>query len=550
MIIQCDQCKAKFKLDPAKVTEAGVKVRCSKCKHVFVVRKEAPAEEQDFDTMLGGLQGEQAAPPPTEEPAPQPPVVSAAQPPAPQVEQEEPAFDYQAFQASVAKDAEEDTAPPSIEWDEPTEDYRKTEDDLAAFGEESPDFSEEADSTPVAPGSGPKVIDFSHLDFGPDEPAFAPPKAEEGPELGDFNFDEPAAPESPSPSFAAEEENTAGFDEFSFDDTPAASAAPSVESDVTAEEGQDEGFGDFTFQEPALPPDLPAESDSNLEFGDLEENKPEQSAPLTFEIEEEPPAPSPVESTAGSAPADGPDDFDFGAPPVAESQTPPAAGDDLKASAEPQWAFEDERSAAGGITPPLVADEDELPPLSISSRRKGNSTLPIVVTGVAVILILGLVALGVYFLKAGPDAFNRLGLSKVAGMMGIATEEGSIAVRNIQASYVTSKEAGELFVIRGEAVNNYLKPRASIQVKAALYGPAGAAGQKTAYCGNPLSPEQLAILPPAKIEATMANQFGQSLSNLGVKPKQPIPFMIVFINPPKEAREFGVEVAGSTVASQ
>ena len=42
MIIQCEQCRTKFRLDDSRVKDAGVKVRCAKCKHVFSVRKELP----------------------------------------------------------------------------------------------------------------------------------------------------------------------------------------------------------------------------------------------------------------------------------------------------------------------------------------------------------------------------------------------------------------------------------------------------------------------------------------------------------------------------
>lgn len=40
MVIQCEQCRTKFRLDDEKVSERGVKVRCAKCRHVFTVRKE------------------------------------------------------------------------------------------------------------------------------------------------------------------------------------------------------------------------------------------------------------------------------------------------------------------------------------------------------------------------------------------------------------------------------------------------------------------------------------------------------------------------------
>lgn len=55
MIIQCEKCKTRFRLDDSRVSEAGVRVRCSRCSHTFVVRRDTPEEEPDFDTLLRGL---------------------------------------------------------------------------------------------------------------------------------------------------------------------------------------------------------------------------------------------------------------------------------------------------------------------------------------------------------------------------------------------------------------------------------------------------------------------------------------------------------------
>ncbi len=38
MIIQCDKCSTKFRLDDSKVASSAVKVRCTKCRNVFVVQ--------------------------------------------------------------------------------------------------------------------------------------------------------------------------------------------------------------------------------------------------------------------------------------------------------------------------------------------------------------------------------------------------------------------------------------------------------------------------------------------------------------------------------
>jgi len=40
MIIQCEQCLTKFKLDDARIKDKGVRVRCAKCRHVFTVTKQ------------------------------------------------------------------------------------------------------------------------------------------------------------------------------------------------------------------------------------------------------------------------------------------------------------------------------------------------------------------------------------------------------------------------------------------------------------------------------------------------------------------------------
>ena len=60
MIVQCDACSTKFRLDDSKVTAKGVKVRCTKCQNVFVVmppsppqEEAAPKAEESFDASFG-----------------------------------------------------------------------------------------------------------------------------------------------------------------------------------------------------------------------------------------------------------------------------------------------------------------------------------------------------------------------------------------------------------------------------------------------------------------------------------------------------------------
>jgi len=49
MIVTCDACKTNFTVNDSQIPPKGIKVRCSKCKHVFMVRREA---EEDFLSEL------------------------------------------------------------------------------------------------------------------------------------------------------------------------------------------------------------------------------------------------------------------------------------------------------------------------------------------------------------------------------------------------------------------------------------------------------------------------------------------------------------------
>ncbi len=78
MIVSCESCKSRYKLDDAKVTGRGAKITCPKCKHVFVVFNHAaeapkpsqnlasrPADDEADDegpTRIGGPVGRPGAP--------------------------------------------------------------------------------------------------------------------------------------------------------------------------------------------------------------------------------------------------------------------------------------------------------------------------------------------------------------------------------------------------------------------------------------------------------------------------------------------------------
>jgi predicted Zn finger-like uncharacterized protein len=87
MDVRCERCKTRYEVDDARVTEAGVTVRCTQCQHTFIVKKKAlvvtlpvkPGTEVQPDIRLG------AEPPPAAPPEPPaaPPPVATAPPAAP-----------------------------------------------------------------------------------------------------------------------------------------------------------------------------------------------------------------------------------------------------------------------------------------------------------------------------------------------------------------------------------------------------------------------------------------------------------------------------------
>lgn len=474
MIVKCEQCGGKFRLDDSKVKPEGVKVRCSKCRHIFVVRKEVPMEEAELESLLGGLEvpGTPAAPLEVE-----------AAPAA----------------ASSAKEPGEETA---FSFEEPTQ---STSPDLSALFAEA---EKEVEEVPAEEEK--KGYEFGEFSFG--EEPFAEAEAA-GPSVG---IEEPPAPpfkEAAAEEFALPEEPAGIKDEFTFEvEEPPVKEVPEPSPPAPEEVKVDE----FTFE--IEPGKEVAGKEEAFSFGEPlpQPPEPEKFKPEEFSLEQEKeqPAKSPKE----------PKEFSFGEP---EPKVPE------------KLTFEE-----------FAAGEEELPPLSIPSRRRGRSLVSIIGIVVAIVLLVAVVGVGVAFMLKGPTVLDMIGLGKLAQMAGIEMkEEGAVTVKSADGAFLANAEAGEIFVIRGEVVNNFAKPRASIQVKGMLYGPTGAVQQKTAYCGNVLTNEQLATLPMAKITAAMNNQFGDSLSNMGVKPGATIPYVIVFDKVPKEIKDFAVEAVGSMVAA-
>lgn len=271
-----------------------------------------------------------------------------------------------------------------------------------------------------------------------------------------------------------------------------------------------------------------AESDFSYDqFHNLDQTPQEEE---TFSFSTEPVA----KSAAGDATAR--DEFTFG--DEAEEPLPEAADADTAPAGTP--VAEADTTAARG-------HEGEAKPAKSKKRSPLGSVIRVLLLLVLGLLIVG----GVLYYQNGPEQFEQ----SIRQLLGQAADRpaqtGKIALNKLEGKFIKNREVGELFIIRGEAINKFREPRASIQVKGVIFDHSGKSLlQKTIFCGNPISDQELQTLPFSKIEELMSNQFGKSLSNMNVNSEQAIPFTIVFRDLPKSLAEFSVNIASSKPATQ
>lgn len=480
MIIQCEKCKTRFRLDDSKISEAGVRVRCSRCSHTFVVRRDAPEEEHDFDSILLGL---------------------GDAPPAGQEDATEGNDESGASCAHGLSEGETPAAP------EPGESGA-----LSGVGDTGSDSGVEFQQGAGAAGEAfgdffGTVDDKSH-----DQPQeVAAGDAEEqsaapGPEESDARFGEwePESDDDAEIPQAVEQQEEAFSDVFGTGE-----GMPHFQADgEAAEEAVEEAVATEQAAEAELESDVRPFADEP-EAGDVVSGVEPEAVP-----------PSEAEESVRQSL----ERVRFGSvssPGHEQVRWPVADGDEV----EPE--------------------EDELPPLSISSRRKGARLFPVLL-GTLLVLVLG--GAGYYLMQGGTVGLSGMLPDGLKQLIGDGKTTQAAAVRSLEGEFISNSEAGELFVMRGEVFNSSKKPIASLQVKGTVYGPNGEAlAQRTVFCGNTLSREQLALQSYSSMEKVMGSRFGDTLANLEVSPGKAVPFLIVFRDVPKGATDFGAVVFEAAV---
>ena len=212
----------------------------------------------------------------------------------------------------------------------------------------------------------------------------------------------------------------------------------------------------------------------------------------------------------------------------------------------------DEMAAADTQTmaaPPVETKPIKPAPPPMKKKKKSSKTL-------VLLFILVLLGGAGYLLPQYTDIKipaikmpDLSGIPVVGKYFGSPTQEAIVPVEtSLAGDWVQNQQAGRLYTIQGRVKNDYTSPRSYIRVTGRVYAD-GRKFQKAAkaYCGNILSPEELATLPLVEIQKKLSNRTGANNSNVKVAPGKEVPFMVVFGDLPAdvELQEFAVEISGS-----
>lgn len=496
MIITCKACNASFNLNESLLKPEGSKVRCSKCKEVFIAYPPAPPEEvKKPDEMLSDLEFEQ---------------------------------DTEDSETGQLDDSEFDELDlPDLEKLFAKEEVLEEQGDTnGAIEDFELDFEPESEKPPEHVEAEAKLGEPDEFDMSDMEELLditqVPEEqgdADEAIEDLELDLDLDFEPESEkAPEHVEAEAKIKEPDELDLSD---------IEELLDLEEPATEEKGGIELEELELELDtdmepeiekVPEDNGASVEPEALEEIDLSDIEKM-FETEEEE-----TEEEAEEE-ADEPETVEF-------SETE---------EIEEKFAIED-------------TDQDDLSEEEIVDVQKVVATAkPAVKKRISkpliVLLTLVLLGGGCYSIYVLLDFMNieipfvsnyfKPQISDPAGNLKIDTLD-------VDSAFVKNAKAGKLFAITGKIKNGYSDARSYIRVTGKLYTKGKILVQKeTVFCGNVLSDIELSNLELSAIKKRLSNRLGDNKSNIRVKPGQELPFMIVFSNLPTNLEEFAIEAEGS-----
>ena len=484
MIIECQTCHARFRLDESRIKGKGARVKCRKCGDSIVVLKDSappppePGGDGFFD--LGSAVRDSAG----ESPRTPPPVGNL--------------IPFTARARPVEPIAAEFTSPPPQAAEPERNEVDPAFERVLSVGAEASSLSiGEAEAgvpaereAPAGPEARPELdLGTLTLDLGPEEILDLPPAAEPEPLPGEPSAAEPSAEFRGEGGFLISDSNALDFLQENHRD--AVSEAPSGVSDISLEitSTPDDGGSSFLRETEASP----------MPFEDWAPptSQEDRASPISQEI-----------SLEGNV-------------------TPPAEESSIE------------------VPPHREAEPATAPSLASPARRE--SPAPRSSAGIAVAAVVAVLLAAGGYLGLTPSGRNTLeraipGVAALWGGKPAASEAQKYDLRNVIGYFESGSASPRILVIKGQVANLSKVDKSGIRVQATLLDNTDAVlAQQAVYAGNMLSGEAIRKGTRDALSKTLGNRFGEGLANMNVGPNKAIPFMLVFFDAPATMDSYKLE---------
>ena len=507
MIVKCEQCQTRFKIPDDKVTDKGVKVRCTKCSHTFRVTR-------DMAQPAG------AATP------------GAADP-------------FARFGAP--------STPPDSELTKPGVFALGVEASKTSEVKRAPAYPTSAPAPPAYPGSAPPAppggFDFSSLTppgqtspTVPAVPAFTPPSA--APVVASpFDFAAIARPTSSPPPPASA--SAFDFSNFAAPTQPMAPLPPARQSApvATATAATSPALPAFDFSQ-ASPPaptgggafdmgGLSAQSSAPMDLGGGPAFSGAGSSADGFFAGADDAGPGPASPVDGAAaramfdmPAPAPDLLDVPAP---EPETASARNIERVSVARVHGSPQQQPAA-------------QQAPLPEEPARRRTAVGIVVNVAIAAVLVLGLVVVGSAYLNEGKFSTDALSLE---GLKNTFAPSVAFVANDVSNGLYETRAGRSVFFVRGEVMN---RSEASVKVvvKAEIVEDGKVVRAGESWAGEPASPEEIFLIDNTESLEGLNRKVEKRA--LVVPPGAAAAFVVPFTEYPPDLKGFRVRVSARAVA--
>ncbi len=511
MIITCKACNASFNLNESLLKPEGSKVRCSKCKEVFIAYPPVPPKEVEKpDEIISDFEFEQE----TED-----------------------------FETGQLDDSGSDGLDlPDMDKLFSEEEIPEKEDDIdEAIDDLEMDLEPEPEKIPEdvkaeAKLGEPDELDLSDMEELLDITEIPEKEGTTDEAFEDFDLDlelEPE-PEKPSESFETE----AKLEEPDELDLSDIEELLELEDPVTDEKDESEPEEVMLELDTEMEPEIakaPEDIEASVESEELEKVDLSDIEKMFETEEEEEPFDSPLPEETSGAELYELDEIEETADKLETVES--------SETEEIEQEFTIEDTDQDDLSEEEIADVQQVAAETKPAMKKRISK-PLIA-----FLILVLLGGGCYGIYVFLD-FMNIKIPFVSDYLKpqVSDPAGNLKINtlDIDSAFVKNKKAGKLFVITGKIKNGDSDVRSYIRVTGKLYAKGKVLVQKdTVFCGNVLSDIELSNLKLSAIKKRLLNRLGDNKSNMRVKPGQELPFMVVFANLPNNLEEFAVEVEGS-----